>query len=99
MLKFSPVFLFVVHSANSKNFLLLCMRRRWEGLYESNPQTTPFEDWVRTLPETEDLDVSNPEEFDKILLCTKPSQRVTYYCRMKAFGNHFRVEMTPPPVC
>jgi hypothetical protein len=61
-------------------------------VYESNPNTAPFQDWVQELPETENLDVSNSEEFDKLLLCQKPSQRAIWYCRMKAFGNHFRVE-------
>ena len=59
---------------------------------ELNPSTTPFQDWVRELPETENLDASNSKEFDKILLCQKPSQRAIRYCRMKAFGNHFQVE-------
>jgi hypothetical protein len=68
------------------------MSRRWEGMCESNPSTTPFEDWVHDLAESEDLDVSKPEDFDKLLLCMKPSQRAIRYCRMKAFGNHFRVE-------
>jgi hypothetical protein len=68
------------------------MSRKWEGVCESNPSTAPFQDWVRELPETENLDASNSEEFDKILLCQKPSQRAIRYCRMKAFGNHFRVE-------
>jgi hypothetical protein len=68
------------------------MSRRWEEVCELNPNTAPFQDWVRKLPETENLDASNSEEFDKILLCQKPSQRAIRYCRMKAFGNHFRVE-------
>jgi hypothetical protein len=56
---------------------------------ESNPSIAPFEDSVHDLAETEDRDVSNPEDFDKLLLCMKPSQRASHYCRMKAFGNHF----------
>jgi hypothetical protein len=56
-----------------------------------DPTTEPFEQWVRHLPEAEEVDVNIPEEFDKILLTTKPSQRATRYCRIKAFGNHFRV--------
>jgi hypothetical protein len=48
-------------------------------VYESNPNTAPFQDWVRELPETENLDVSNSEEFDKLLLCQKPSQRAIRY--------------------
>jgi hypothetical protein len=69
-----------------------CTSRRWEGIYESNPTTTLFEDWVQEILETEDLDVNKPKDFDKLLLCMKPSQRAICYCRMKAFGNHFRVE-------
>jgi hypothetical protein len=66
--------------------------RKWEEMCESNPNTAPFEEWIRNLPETEDVDVNEPADFDKLLLCVKPSQRATRYRRMKAFGNHFRVE-------
>jgi hypothetical protein len=44
------------------------------------------------LSQTEHIDVTNLDEFDKLLLSTPPSQRALCYCRMKAFGNHFRVE-------
>jgi hypothetical protein len=71
---------------------MLSVTRKWEEMCESNPNTTPFEEWVRNLPEIEDVDVNEPEDFDKLLLCMKPSQRVTRYRKMKAFGNHFRVE-------
>jgi hypothetical protein len=69
-----------------------CTSRRWEQVRESNPATAPFEDWVQEILETEDLDVNKAEDFDKLLLSMKPSQRAIRYCRMKAFGNHFRVE-------
>jgi hypothetical protein len=36
--------------------------------------------------------VTNPDDMDRFLLCTKPSQRATRYARMKAFGNHFQAE-------
>jgi hypothetical protein len=71
---------------------MLSVTRKWEEMCESNPNTAPFEEWVYNLPETEDVDVNEPEDFDKLLLCVKPSQRATRYRRMKAFGNHFRVE-------
>ena len=29
---------------------------------------------------------------DRILLCSRPSQKATRYTRMRAFGNHFRVQ-------
>jgi hypothetical protein len=70
----------------------LNVTRKWEEMCESNSNTAPFEEWVRNLLETEDVDVNEPEDFDKLLLCMKPSQRATRYQRMKAFGNHFRVE-------
>jgi hypothetical protein len=69
-----------------------CTSRRWERVRESNPATAPFEDWVQEILETEDLDVNKAEDFDKLLLSMKPSQRAIRYCRMKAFRNHFRVE-------
>jgi hypothetical protein len=69
-----------------------CMSRRWERVRESNPATAPFEDSVQEILETEYLDVNKAEDFDKLLLFMKPSQRAIRYCRMKAFGNHFRVE-------
>jgi hypothetical protein len=36
--------------------------------------------------------VTNPDDMDKFLLCTKPSKRTTRYGRMKAFRNHLRAE-------
>jgi hypothetical protein len=68
------------------------MSRRWEGICEPNPSTAPFEDRIRELSKTEDLDVCNLEDFDKLLLCTKSLLRAIYYCTMKAFGNHFWME-------
>jgi hypothetical protein len=37
-------------------------------------------------------DVPNAVDVDSLLLCTKPSQKAMRYTKMKAFGNHFRVE-------
>jgi hypothetical protein len=51
---------------------MLSMIRKWEEMCESNPNTTPFEEWVRNLPEIEDVDVNEPEDFDKLLLCRSP---------------------------
>ena len=85
------------HVANVKHAEIIkrifdCISRRREGIYESNPTTALFEDWIQENLETEDLDVNKPEDFDKLLLYMKPSQRAICYCRMKAFGNHFCVE-------
>ena len=34
----------------------------------------------------------NIDDMDRILLCSRPSQKAIWYTRMCAFGNHFRVE-------
>jgi hypothetical protein len=49
---------------------------------------------VRGAAAHSDLDAHNPEDIDRLLLSTKPSQRAFRYTRMKAFGNHLRVEDT-----
>jgi hypothetical protein len=92
-----PILSRLSHVANIKRAeimkpLFFCTSKRWEGIYKSNPTTTSFEDWVQEILETKDLNINNPEDFDKLLLCMKPSQRAIRYCRMKAFGNHFRIK-------
>jgi hypothetical protein len=37
-------------------------------------------------------DIPNAVDVDSLLLYTKPSQKAMRYTKMKAFGNHFRVE-------
>jgi len=39
-----------------------------------------------------DIDLRIPENMDVFLLSRRPSQRATRYGRIRAFGNHFRVE-------
>ena len=39
-----------------------------------------------------DLDMRNPDDWDRLLLSVKPSQKATRYSRIVAFGNHFRME-------
>ena len=36
--------------------------------------------------------MTNPEDVDRLLLCTKPAQKATRYTRMTSFGNHYRVD-------
>jgi hypothetical protein len=66
--------------------------RKWKSEQDGNEVTQPFEDWVRAFAQQEPLDLTDPENKDRLLLSTKPSQRATRYTRMKAFANHFRVE-------
>jgi len=39
-----------------------------------------------------DIDVTNTEDVDQLLLCKRPFQQAVRYARMKAFGNHYKVE-------
>jgi hypothetical protein len=38
------------------------------------------------------LDLGNLDCLDALLLCNKPSQVALRYTRMKAYGNHFRMD-------
>ena len=44
------------------------------------------------LVQVSDIDLRIPENMDVFLLSRRPSQRATRYGRIRAFGNHFRVE-------
>jgi hypothetical protein len=66
--------------------------RKWRAEYDVDPEILAFEDWIRGAIGLHCIDVSNSEDMDKLLLCTKPSQKATRYTCMKAFGNHFRVD-------
>jgi hypothetical protein len=72
--------------------MFVCPCRRWEFLCEGDPNTPVFEKWVSEVLPRVNLDVIDTEDFDKLLLCRPPSQRATRYYRMRAFGNHFRLE-------
>ena len=42
------------------------------------------------------LDVANPDERDRLLLSTKPSQKASRYTKMVCYGSHFRVDDGAP---
>jgi hypothetical protein len=52
----------------------------------------PFQEWVKEAMRQMPLQMSNAEEMDLRLLYRRSLQRATRYTRMKAFGNHFRVQ-------
>jgi hypothetical protein len=64
----------------------------WKAESDAGLTASPFSEWVRGHAQRKALDVTNPDDMDRFLPCTKPSQRATRYGRMKAFGNHFRAE-------
>jgi hypothetical protein len=66
--------------------------RKWELNRVQDPSIALFEEWVRGDATHNDFDSSNPKDIDRLMMSTKPSQRVVCYTRMKAFENHFRVE-------
>ena len=47
--------------------------------------------WMKGALESHLLDATNLEDMDRLLLCCTPSQRATYYTKMKALRNHFQV--------
>jgi hypothetical protein len=49
-------------------------------------------DWVKGAIHGQQLDLGNLDGLDVVLLCSKPSQVAMRYTKMKACGNHFRVE-------
>jgi hypothetical protein len=57
-----------------------------------DPSIPAFKDWIRGALGPHNIDISNPDSVDRLFMCTKLSQKATRFIRMKAFGNHFRVE-------
>ena len=57
-----------------------------------NPDMDKFEVWVRRAVQNHPHDPDNIDDIDRLLLVGRPSQKATRYTRMRAFGNHFRVE-------
>ena len=66
--------------------------RIWSLQRAEDPNISAFEHWIKDNIGQGGVNPGSPEELDLRLLCRKPQQRATRYCRMKAFGNHFRVE-------
>jgi hypothetical protein len=66
--------------------------RTWKAQVALNSNTLPLEEWIKEEVSRRPLNTSSVEEMDLRLLSRKPSQRATRYLRMKAYGNHFRVD-------
>ena len=47
--------------------------REWEAIRENDPTTAAFEDWVPLFVQNFELDMTKPEDVDRLLLSTKPS--------------------------
>jgi hypothetical protein len=75
------------------------MYRRWEAIRFQDPSVDTFDEWVRDDAAHVDLDTSNPDDMDRLMLSTKPLQRAVRYTRMKAFGNHLGFKTIRHAVC
>jgi hypothetical protein len=51
-----------------------------------------FYEWVSGAIRSYAADDENEVDVDTLLLCTKPFQRAIWYAKMRAFGNHFRID-------
>ena len=68
------------------------MGRQWKDEMTENPNIDTFDVWVRKTVQNQPHEPNDIDSIDKILLVSRPSQKATRYTRMRAFGNHFRVE-------
>jgi hypothetical protein len=57
----------------------LCLCRKWEAERVQDPTIIPFEEWVRGNAAHGELDASNPNNIDRLLLSTKPLQGAICY--------------------
>jgi hypothetical protein len=77
---------------NSQIVVGAVLYRTWKVQVALNSNTLPLEEWIKEEVSRRPLNTSSAEEMDLRLLSQKPSQRATRYLRMKAYGNHFRVD-------
>jgi hypothetical protein len=68
------------------------MYRQWKVEREANPNISAFENWIKDVVRNHPVDPNDEDDIDRVLMCSRPSQLATRYTRMKAYGNHFRVE-------
>jgi hypothetical protein len=57
-----------------------------------DPNMPPFNEWVKVIVHGHPMDPNNLEDLDKVLFCSKPFRIATQYTKLKAYGNHYRVE-------
>jgi hypothetical protein len=66
--------------------------KKWKAQLMVDPATPSFEDWVGTAMRNHADEAPIAVDVDTLLLCTRPSQKATRYTKMKAYGNHFKVQ-------
>jgi hypothetical protein len=65
---------------------------QWKVEQEANPNISAFENWIKDVVRNHHVDPNDEDDMDRVLMCSRPSQLATRYTRMKAYGNHFRLE-------
>ena len=74
-------------------FILQFYNREWEHEFESTGGAAgPVELWLKRKVHSADLDMTDPNEADTVLLSNPPSLKCKRYARMTAYGNHWRVD-------
>lgn len=53
---------------------------------------TPLDTWMKRKIHSKEIDLSDPDDHDTLLLSNSPSLVCRRYARMKAYGNHWRVQ-------
>jgi hypothetical protein len=77
---------------NSQIVMEAVLYRTWKAQVALNSNTLLLEEWIKEEVSCRPLNTSSTEEMDLRLVSRKPSQQATRYLRMKAYGNHFRVD-------
>jgi hypothetical protein len=66
--------------------------REWNSRRQQDASTLAFKKWVPEYGLNSNLDMTNAEDVDCLLLWTKPSQKAARYTKMVSFRNHWRID-------
>lgn len=67
------------------------LNSEWEAGSEGHARE-PVEIWMKRHVHSLNLDMTDPNEADTVLLSNGPTLKCLKYAKMKAYGNHWRVE-------
>ena len=61
-------------------------------MQKEDDSIAPFEKWIRENIFRRNIVNPSGDDLDAVKLCSKPSMKAERFCRIKAFGNHYRVK-------
>ena len=70
---------------------MACVCSQWEELRKGDETTAPYEQWLRRIVFQRKTLNPTADDLDAVKLCSKPDMTAKRFRRIKAFGNHFRV--------